>query len=469
MPTTDIKQKFLKASLWSSFAAYFFFTFNFFCQWIFSHLLSPTQFGVFAFGIAVREVIGMFCVIAMPGGYIKSAGNESDFAAYMVLTWCATAAQVLISAIVALYYVFYQHDIQIALVIILLAFSQGFILMGYVYMATLERKLEYKSISLLQGGATLFSGLIAIFLAYYFHTVLALVVRDLLGAAIVLTLLYRKTKFRLYFKCDLRLLKTQLIFGVKCAFARMAEVSYYRIPELLISFFLSKTFLGYFYQGRYLAYFPIKLFQPFTNSVLFSYLAHHKDEPLQLQNQFWWINYVVIRALLPICGVIYLFGAKLLVLLYGGKWLIAGECFSYFSIFILAGVLFMIVTNMANLLGKQSHIVQSYVIALLIFLVSIIKLHNIVDLAFIFSAAYLIAVFYVTACLLTKNIISSLLSLYYPIIAFFVAFGMCDYGQASIYIRTLVFFVLLATLYLIERKNIVRLLRQFHLRKLLWC
>ena len=85
MSKTGIRDKFIKASMWSGLSMYFFFSFNFICQVLFSRILSPEAIGIFAFGIAVRELIGMF-VISMSGGYIKSDGKQADFDAFILLT-----------------------------------------------------------------------------------------------------------------------------------------------------------------------------------------------------------------------------------------------------------------------------------------------------------------------------------------------------------------------------------------------
>jgi len=462
---TDLKERFIRASLWSGAATYLFFIFNFLCQWIFSRLLTPTDIGIFAFGCAVREIIGVVCIIAMPGGYIKSKGEQSDFDAYMMLTFVAAFAQMLISIILSLYYLFDEHNIQIAIVIILLGISQCLIILGYVYMATLEKKLEYKSIAVTQGIANLAAGFVAIFLAYYFHTIFALVTRDILSAAILLYLIYKKTKIRFYFKWNTVLLKEQFIFGVKCALARISEVSYYRIPELLISFLISKVALGYFYQARYLAYFPIKLFQPFTNSVLFSYFAHHKDEPRQLENQFWWISYIAIRLLLPLSGLIYIFGAQFLVFLYGQKWLVAGECFTYFSIFILSGVLFSIVTNMANLLGKQSYIIQAYLIALTLFLAGACRFDNVIDFAFMFSGTALVVVGFVTFRLFTQEAFANMFSLYYPIAILFSIFLISHHLQFSAWPNLELLAISLIIIYSVEYRHMSKLIKQIMLTR----
>src|SRR5437870_2164466 len=132
MSNITIRDKFIKASLWSGLSMYFFFVFNFTCQLFFSRLLSPAVIGLFAFGIAVREMIGMVSILAMPGGYIKSEGKQSDFDAYMLLTVCAVALQMLVSIILAFYYFIHEHNEQLATVIILLGISQCFIMWGQV-------------------------------------------------------------------------------------------------------------------------------------------------------------------------------------------------------------------------------------------------------------------------------------------------------------------------------------------------
>ena len=455
-----LRKKFISASLWSGAISYFYFAFNFLCQVIFARTLSPTIIGIFAFSLASRELISTFCVVGMSGGYIKSSGDQENFNAFMSLTIFACILQFIVALCIASYFAIWESSKITAISIVILSGSQFFILVSYVYMAVLEKKLEYKSIALAQGFGNLLSGLMAIIIAIYFHSIVALIMKDLFAAIYTLILVRRASKTRYTLQSGFSCLKEQFSFGIKCTFYRIAEAVQMRVPEILISSFFGKAALGFFYQGRYLAYFPIKLFQPFTNSVLFSYFATHKDSPTELDKNYWWIMYTISRCLIPITALTYLFGEPVLTFLFGSQWQIAGVCFSYLSLFIFAGTLFSISSNFANLLNKQIYVTQAYVLALVLFCSGIFFTHNIEQTALLFAVSSIFCLLYVTIRFSILGILHHQLAIFYPGILFIMLFGVAHFFQFSLLTKTGVTLFILVSIALAELNWLKKLLRE---------
>jgi len=457
---SEIRKKFINASLWSGAISYFYFAFNFLCQVVFARTLTPKLIGVFALGLAIRELTGMFCSIAIPGSYIKSSGDQANFDAYISITVAVEVIQLIACFIIAGVYFFFRHNAVLAMTIILLSISQCLIFSSYVYMAVLEKKLEYKPIAVVQGIGNLLAGIIAVGIAMYFHSIFALIAKDILSAAYILFFIRKTAGMRYSFVIDKKTIYEQLSFGIKCVFYRIAEVAQYRVPEVLISTILGKAALGFFYQSRYLAYFPIKLFQPFTNSILFSYLEKHKSSLTELDKNFWWINYVISRLLLPIVVIIYLFGSFILTYLYGAKWQTAGICFSYLSIFIFSGTLFSVANNLASLIGKQMYITFAYLSSLAVFVLIVFYVHSIAGATLAFSVCTLGGLFVLHSCLTLKGHVSGQIKIFYPTVLIGAVFVASHYLRFTLFVNVCILATVFLILGFVERRYLYRLSKE---------
>src|SRR3990167_8214623 len=92
-------KRFIYASFWASSTSYLFFAINFLGQIFLARLLSPADFGIYAFVLAIREISLIFLGFATNQTFIQSEGESADFNASVMIVVIASALLILLSLI----------------------------------------------------------------------------------------------------------------------------------------------------------------------------------------------------------------------------------------------------------------------------------------------------------------------------------------------------------------------------------
>lgn len=407
----SIVNRFIRASFWAAGMTYIFFAINFIGQIVMARLLMPKYFGLFAFVFAIREVINIFMGFSVSQAFIYSDGKQKDFNECISIALIALIAFVLFGAIMFLPMLdFYGY--QYAAMLFVLCASQGILNLASNYLAPLEKDLNYKRSALVRGVASSSSVLFAIIVAYMSRSIWSLGLREFLQAAILLLLSVKLGGFSFQLKHFGENLKSKLHFGIRTAVANGMATFYYRIADLLVHGLFGQLLLGYFYQARYLAYLPVKLSQPFTQDVVFSFLTNYRHDAKVLGNNIYWLNYVAIRLFLPIVFLVFFFGQDVFYLVYGSRWREAGILFSYSSGLIMFSILFSNLAQACYAIGKQFYTAQAYFIGLSVFIVLIFCLPSIENAMVFFSLGISIGYFYMLLRLYCRGATFDVLSLF---------------------------------------------------------
>src|SRR3990167_1792697 len=449
---------FIHASFWASSTSYAFFAMNFLGQIILARLLIPADFGIYAFVLAIREITLIFLGFATNQTFIQSEGESADFNASVMIVGLACVLFFIV-ALIGSGLLLAVYNWQYANMFILVCLGQVLMLLGTVYLAPLERKLNYKSAALIQGGASTLSLGAAILVAFLGMGLWSLALREVFQGLVLLLLALYYSELYFDFHVKARGIKKQVIFGMATAVSRGLEVLYYRFPDIIIQLFLGKIALGYFFQARYLAYLPIKLTTQFSEQVLFAYLTKIRENREQLTWHVYWINYVILRLLFPLVLIVYFFGEQLFDFIYGPKWIIAGEYFRYFSLFILFAAMFSCLQSACYSLGKQRFVSQSYLLAILFFAIGVITFAKGQYSALAFSIGMIIAYSYLLICLWYEGIKIAVFKLLgKPLIVFIIIWGVFHLLSLMIFIPLAIIAMIL--FYWYERKDLILLIKK---------
>lgn len=386
--------QFIRASCWAAGTTYSFFIINFLAQILLAHLLSPTYFGIYAFSLALREIITIVLGFANNQTFIHSEGTQADYNAFLKLTAIASGLFFLL-ALLGASILWVTYGKAYAYMLALICVGQVTLMFGNAFLAPLEKQLQYKQVAFLQSSCNTVGIALAIAMAWMGYGLWSLAAREIIAGLYLFGLAYYIAPMHYQRKLEHITLHTQFRYGLKTSLSRGMEILFYRFPDLVVQFFMGKVALGNFYQARYLCYMPIKVTVPFTQQVLFSYLTMLQKDKTQFATQLFWINYLTSRLLLPIACFIYLFGTKVFILIYGPQWAQAGAFFQYFALFVLFGSLFNSLQSACYSIDKQQYISQAYVLGIATFILGVAMSPAKQYSALAFSLGFVVSYLYV--------------------------------------------------------------------------
>ena len=349
------------ASLWTAGIAYIFFAINFGGQILLARILIPEDFGVYAFALAIKDTLGIFLGFAVSMAFIHSEGTQDDFDAAWILS-AVLGGIYLFAGLIGGGIIYYFYNNVHALVLIVICTAQALILMAAVYLAPLEKRLDFKRSSLVRGLSSSLGLFSAILMAWLGSGVWSLAGREVISAVILLMLGYLISDFRFCENLNRTKLKELFNYSFKMLFSKGMEILFSRFPSVIIGTLIGDKFLGNFYQARYLAGLPNTLLGPFTERVSFALYSTVKNNSEKISEGLCWINYFIVRVMLPASVLVFFAGQELVNFIYGEKWLFAGDLLQGLSGLLFFLPLFSNVKTACYGLGRQMWVSHAYLI-----------------------------------------------------------------------------------------------------------
>lgn len=461
----NLLNKFINAAFWFAGTTYFFSAINFFGQIVLAHILLPAQFGVYAFLFAVRELVAIFINFSSTQSFIYSDGKQSDFDACYYLNIIALSFYFLIGLIGALILNMYYSAMK-AEFFLILCLAQGISLLASVYLAPIEKDLNYKRSSLIRAFGSLGGLIIGIGMAYLTRDTLSLALKEFFQALFLFGLAWTVAPMRFKFSAVKVDFLTQLSFGMKSLISRGFEVIYYSAQDIVINFLFGKPALGNFYQARYLSNMPLRLSLPFTQQVLFSFLTNFKTDSQKLAQYLFWVNYILVRAMLPVAVLIMWLGEPIFTLIYGEHWAEAGKYFQYFSVYLLFCPLFEAQVVACFSLKKQEISVIAYILALIASVSGMLIVQKPIFTALFFSLGFAVGSFYIFAALRRQQVHFALTQLLLKPLLCFLVMWMAKLYALSFVQMSALFLLCITTLCFLERQQLNQLFKRLLLFRL---
>ena len=182
----SLAKKAISGTLWMSGISYVGFAINFGVQLVLVRLLVPEDFGIFALGLSIAEILFIFFSFSfsMAVIQIQEAADLLDTAFYLSLM---TGFLILfIGGIISMFLLPY-YPFPTVLAFFVLCALKPIQSCSSIYSASMEKKLQFKKNAIVRGLASNSSGFIAVFLAYMGIGVWSLVGKEII--TVVLTLL----------------------------------------------------------------------------------------------------------------------------------------------------------------------------------------------------------------------------------------------------------------------------------------
>ncbi|MCA9510009.1 MAG: oligosaccharide flippase family protein [Myxococcota bacterium] len=281
--------------------------------------LGPEEFGLFAFVLAITEVLSLFGGFSF-GVALIQAREESQrlydtaFAVYAALGAAMIATGAAIAAVL-----FAVRGREEAVFLVVLVGARWFRLTAQVPRAKLERTLRYDLVTRTSVLATGLPNVVALGVAWMGVGAWALVIRDVLVS--VLTYLLESLASGYRFRRDVgRDAYAQLMGFAKPVFlARVIDLLVERVDRVAVGAFLGNASAGLLDRARFLADVGLYVMRPVERASL-NLLSRVQDDARRSARSYELVTYFLVRLMFAGSIVLVLAPVETLRLVLGDEW-----------------------------------------------------------------------------------------------------------------------------------------------------
>ncbi len=332
----SLKQQTVSGIIWSAIQRFGTMTITFVSNIVLTRLLNPDDFGcigLLAIFIVVANVFinGGFAAALIQKPAPTSADYSTAFFWNIIVSLLFYAGLYLAAPAIAGFY----HIPLLASILKI----QGLILiinaLSVIQLSILRKKLQFKSLSVIQIIAALISAGIAIPLAFNGLGVWALVVQQLLNSAITTITLWFVCKWQPLWLFSWQSFKQLFGYGAFLLLSDLLNSVCDNIQGLIIGRRFTAGDMGYYAQAKKLAEIPTESISQVVSLVSFPVFAKLQDDQSKLraavQKSLTLMNFINF----PLMLLLIVVAEPLLTLLYSAKWT---ESIPYFQILCLSGI-----------------------------------------------------------------------------------------------------------------------------------
>ncbi|WP_024594593.1 MULTISPECIES: oligosaccharide flippase family protein [unclassified Pseudoalteromonas] len=295
---------------------------------VLSRLLSPIDFGTAALAIVFVELTNTIVRYGLVEVVIRNNGGDNNENAIFFATLMIGFASTLFFIISAPYLEILFDAPGLALSLQILSIVPIIQALSTVPEGLLKRDFKFKELAIRLLLSSLFSGAVAILLAYASYGFYSLIIQKIISVLLSLLLVWKAISWRPNLKLTLTDLLNTLKQGQPILLSSLIGQGIFRFVELIIGFFLGVVALGYFkIAGKLLDVIVQFTIRPIVD-VSFSAFANLQSNASELEACF--TKFITTTALfaLPIFVGGFVIGEKMVYLVFGDKWAESGIIFS---------------------------------------------------------------------------------------------------------------------------------------------
>ena len=320
---------------------------------ILTRLLSPKDFGLVGM-LAIFIVIGQSLTNSGFGQALiqKKDANKIDFSTVFYFN---IFASLLIYALIfigsPLIAKFYNEPQLISLTkVICLSFVIN--AFGLIHIVHLEKKLDFKTPSIIGVTSVFISGAISIFLAYKGFGVWALVTHTVIRSFITTILFWKLSNWTPLLKFSKNSLKGLFSYGSKILLAGLVQSIFQNIYYLIIGRFFQAQSLGYYTRAAQFKDLPINTMTAVVQRVTFPVFSTIQDDNKKLIVGYTKAIRLLSAAALPLMVLIFITSKPLIHIVLGSQWL---PVVPYLQLMSLYGWIYVIHTINNQIITIKGH------------------------------------------------------------------------------------------------------------------
>lgn len=390
---------------------------------ILTRLLTPEDFGL----------IGMITIFIVIGQSLTNSGfaqaliqkknaDNTDFSTVFYFNLLASSLIYLVIFLGApLIAKFYNQPELIPLIkVICLAFVID--ATGRIHQVHLEKKLDFKSPSIIGVTSVFVSGAISITLAYLEFGVWALVANTVIRSLTATIMFWIISKWRPLIAFSKNSLKTLFTFGSKILVAGLMQSFFHNIYYLIIGRFFSAQSLGYYTRAATFKDMPVNTITVIIQKVTFPVFSTIQDNDEKLIPGYTKAFRLLLAVVMPFMVMIFITSRPLISLVLGEKWL---PVVPYLKVMVLYGWIYVIYTinnQIITVKGRSDYYLQMQILDKVFIIISILLTYRYGIMAMIYGHMGATVLSYLVESIYLKKVID--ISLHYQfknILPFFFA------------------------------------------------
>lgn len=288
---------------------------------ILSRLLSPREFGIAAIVFVFSAFFNIFGEIGLGPAIIQHKDidkNDIDILFFfsIILGVGISAIFVLLSPAIAW---FYEDNIYINI-----GYCMTLIIMlntiSVVPESIIRKELGFKYIGIVNISANLIGGMFAIIFANLKFGVYALILKNIITAAIIFSFFLIKARIRFNVKLSFEPLKKVLNFSVNQFAFNVQNYFSRNIDNFLIGKYLGSTQLGYYDRAFKLMRYPVNKITFIITPVLHPILSKYQNNIPVIRRTYYKVVQLLAAVALPLSIVMYSLSEEIIIILYGPNW-----------------------------------------------------------------------------------------------------------------------------------------------------
>jgi len=292
---------------------------NFAIQIAIARMLGPTEFGLYAFVLAISEFLAIIGAFSLGLALIQAREESQElYDTAFALSVCLGLTMILVAGGIAPI-LWTLRTPRAAWFLLVMAVARLLFLVAAVPNARMERAIQYGPLSVITMVSGTVPNLIALGMVWAGVGAWSLPLRDLLVmlSALVLKTAYSGYRFR--WRVSREAGRTLMRFSRPMFLSRTLDVVMGWTDRVTVGAFLGNAATGLYHQGRLLAETGLVAVRPLF-PMAFNLYSRVQDDRERLSRSFLIINYFLARLMCAGAVVLLLFPEETVLLLLGDEW-----------------------------------------------------------------------------------------------------------------------------------------------------
>lgn len=314
---------------------------------ILARLLNPSDFGLLGMVTVFTGFIQLFNDFGFGAALIqKQDADDLDFNSVFWFNLITGIVFFVLLTISASFIANFYNKPQISLLVKLVAWVFIIQALGYVQFTRYRKELNFKSLFIIESLSMLFSGLVALIMAYRGFGVYSLISQVLVSSVVTLFCLWIFSTWKPRFQFSKLRIQSLLKFSMPLMGSTAMGYALGNVDKILIGRFLGAPSLGIYTRAYSLMVFPVGQISGVISQVMFPSFAQIQDDKERIKGIYLKLNNVISAITFPIMAGAFVFAEPFILLVLGEQW---REMIPIFKILTFIGALQSVGTLVGNI------------------------------------------------------------------------------------------------------------------------
>lgn len=354
----SLKETFSKAFSWDFTGTIFRQGSAFVISVLLARLLEPSEFGLVGMAMVFITISQVFVDVGFSAALIqKKTVNNIQLSSIFYMNIVFGVALTLIFYFIAPFIALFYENNEIVFLIRWLSLIFIFNAFSQVQIAILKRAMNFKLLTLRLLIASLLGGVIGIICAYNGFGALSLVWQQISTAFIGTFLLWSMSSWKPSFEFSFIETKKLTVYSSYIFFDSLSAQFFSKVDTLFIGKVFTPTVLGLYTRAESFSQIVNTFSSKSLNNTTFPMLSSIGDDNQRFNNVLFRLLELVCLVSFTLTGILYMFGAELILILFGTKWEAA---IPIFEILVLRAATYPINTILLNGLKSKGFAKENF-------------------------------------------------------------------------------------------------------------